>query len=950
MNNDTPKLKIKFVAGAFNKATERSGFQESKRYTKRVAEMNDIASTLDRYDEFASLSLAPSVYANDGQSEYGIKEIRQIHMGRDRLLPHQIEATKAFLKELRGFGLLADVVGSGKTYEACSVLSELSAKGKINTALLIVPSQVYDVWVEVLEMRFGLGKGVLLKIGDFLDDTLLTKGADKLFRPTAPMIVKTEDFAKWKEHMVDSVLFDVVVVDEAHNLCKEEGDNAKALKLLSVMMQAKKKAKKTYCVLLSATPHEGNLEEMFRLWYFIRCKGGNPEDFDVKNDADRTDGYRKEKEYYKSHICRGANTIMEFIENVKLSEVTLNFSEQFNEFLSKKGVADFDGLLKGEKKKLIDEFINEPENESIRNSVIDNVANAYHNGVLRSIMIRQPNDRIRKGKRIENLFFFPAKNKKDKFKIKGLKEETLYFYPDNALTDKAIQSANGEFYSVEEYVTQTKGNLSYKAGLATLYFDNRILQAFGLNDASFKKVNSLAFYWEQLRSGTTKKVATSTTSEENANLSFLPVYDGDIYKQKLISLKELLTKHKKERVIIFFDYDLKKEERVYDDVLQSLQTDENFAKRVIVGEQLDKDKIIAKFDKKDDAVLVVTDNAFTEGANLQKSSVIINFQVTPNPLSMEQRIGRIFRLGQENDVTIYSLADMTALEGYVLMYFNRIGLLTSNSGDAAIIAGANNNNMVTIRCSACGQVKLMSKEDYEAYKKNDSDEIYCAEHDTCKQQSARGMLMEEINSNEEKCDVCGQVLRRQGTEDGGQFHCLSVSSYGSGVMCSSGEKGDRTLYCRKICSIAHCNRFTSGAMKGKCPALNYYLENPNASDFDLEELCDSCKNAKSCLTKCRIGSYEGAIEGCKTCSESSCLPKPHVIRFDENWVALCPKCQEEGVRGKLRPVVARTFETYVRSAFDYQQDGGKSFCHNLAKECKKVAEIKEILSNDKTAK
>ena len=36
-------------------------------------------------------------------------------------------------------------------------------------------------------------------------------------------------------------------------------------------MATKKKANSTYCVLLSATPHSGNLEKMFRLWYFIRC-------------------------------------------------------------------------------------------------------------------------------------------------------------------------------------------------------------------------------------------------------------------------------------------------------------------------------------------------------------------------------------------------------------------------------------------------------------------------------------------------------------------------------------------------------------------------------------------------------------------------------------------------------------------------------------------------------
>lgn len=67
------------------------------------------------------------------------------------------------------------------------------------------------------------------------------------------------------------------------------------MKLLSLMMETKKKANMTYCLLLSATPHSGNLEHMFRLWYFIRCKGGNPGDFDEKDDKDRSADYNKEK-------------------------------------------------------------------------------------------------------------------------------------------------------------------------------------------------------------------------------------------------------------------------------------------------------------------------------------------------------------------------------------------------------------------------------------------------------------------------------------------------------------------------------------------------------------------------------------------------------------------------------------------------------------------------------
>ncbi len=938
MKNSEEKMKIIFTIDAFEKQVERSGLHDCKKYTKQVAEMNKHAEVLDRYDEFGSLTLKPSDYAKK-ETAYGIDR-KKFHSGEERILPHQIRATQAFLKELRGFGLLADVVGSGKTYEAGAVLSELAAKGKISTALIIAPSQVYNTWIEVLENNFGLGQGVLKTIGSSFNDEYFERCDDGMIRPNAPIIVKTEDFVKWREQDVQDVLFDVVVVDEAHNLCSEEGASAKAIKMLSILMQTKKKAKKTYCVLLSATPHSGNLENMFRLWYFIRCKGGLPSDFDEKDDADRTEGYRKEKEYYIKHICRGAVSVMEFINKVKLIEIKEKYSEAFSAFLSDKGISleEFNGLLDGIKKKLVNEFLFLPANEKIKKQIINSIANAYHNGVLRSIMIRQPNDRIRKGKKIENFLFFPAENKGKQLEVNGLNNKKIVVSVDKMYEAGGVKTDKAE-YSLHEYVRENKGEQLYSHAFADLFFNNGILSAFGLTDDKFLKKNSMKYYWEQ-----TKRTQMSVTGDMSNDISttFVPVFDKDVFKRKLEELNKILLKHANSRVIVFFDYDIEKSEVCHDKVLSALNSDKRFASRIIVGDKSDKSITEKQFNEKSDAVLVVIDGAFTEGANLQKSNVIVNFQITPNPLGMEQSIGRIFRLGQENDVVIYSFADMCALEGYVLTYFSSIGLMTSNSGDAAIIAGSNNDNMVTIRCPACKNVKLMSKEDYEAFKKEDSDAIYCCDNEECRQDGLRGKLMVEINSCEIKCESCGNIIKRQNSKEGGQYVCLSVNNTGKGGMCNNGEKGDRQLYCKKICAISHCDKFVNGYMKGKCEALNYYLENPSADDMVLMEKCENCDYASECPSRCRVGVGIDAISGCKTCENAGCTPKPHVINFNDKWEAECPVC-----KSKLKPVVARTFETYIRSAYTYQQDGGKSFCENLIKETEKVAEIQEILSNDK---
>jgi superfamily II DNA/RNA helicase len=64
-------------------------------------------------------------------------------------------------------------------------------------------------------------------------------------------------------------------------------------------------------------------------------------------------------------------------------------------------------------------------------------------------------------------------------------------------------------------------------------------------------------------------------------------------------------------------------------------------------------------------VLVTTDS-ISEGRNIQFCNVIVNYDLPWNPMSVEQRIGRIDRIGQERDVYVYNLALEGTVEDYVL--------------------------------------------------------------------------------------------------------------------------------------------------------------------------------------------------------------------------------------------------------------------------------------------
>jgi len=78
----------------------------------------------------------------------------------------------------------------------------------------------------------------------------------------------------------------------------------------------------------------------------------------------------------------------------------------------------------------------------------------------------------------------------------------------------------------------------------------------------------------------------------------------------------------------------------------------------------EKDQAIQQFRERG-GVLVTTDS-ISEGRNIQFCNVIVNYDLPWNPMSVEQRIGRIDRIGQDRDVYVFNLALNGTVEDYVL--------------------------------------------------------------------------------------------------------------------------------------------------------------------------------------------------------------------------------------------------------------------------------------------
>jgi Superfamily II DNA/RNA helicases, SNF2 family len=98
----------------------------------------------------------------------------------------------------------------------------------------------------------------------------------------------------------------------------------------------------------------------------------------------------------------------------------------------------------------------------------------------------------------------------------------------------------------------------------------------------------------------------------------------------------------------------------------------------------EKEQIVENFEE-DGGILVSTD-AMSEGRNLQFCNIMVNMDLPWNPMRVEQRIGRIHRIGQERDVYVFNMALKDTIEEYVLdRLYHKIDLFQQSVGELSSI-------------------------------------------------------------------------------------------------------------------------------------------------------------------------------------------------------------------------------------------------------------------------
>lgn len=164
---------------------------------------------------------------------------------------YQTETVRRVLRHFRGRALLADEVGLGKTIEAIMVLREYQLRGMVRRVLVLVPPSLVGQWESELVEKAGLQPLVAGDVdakGDFWRKDGLILASQALARLPRHAAVLAEQ------------AWDLVIVDEAHRL---KSRTTLAWKLVDAL-------KSRFLLMLTATPVETDLEELYNLVTLLR--------------------------------------------------------------------------------------------------------------------------------------------------------------------------------------------------------------------------------------------------------------------------------------------------------------------------------------------------------------------------------------------------------------------------------------------------------------------------------------------------------------------------------------------------------------------------------------------------------------------------------------------------------------------------------------------------------
>ncbi len=455
----------------------------------------------------------------------------------------QEETARKVLKSFRGRSLLADEVGLGKTIEALIVLKEYIERGMVKTVLILTPTPLVSQWKQELKSKFEL---------DFpsTDDPEFQSGTKDFWQK--PRLLASINQAKSKKNFstVTQREYDMIIVDEAHHLKNKTTLNWKLVNAL----------KKRFLLLLTATPVENNLMELYNL--------------------------------------------ITLLKPGQLKTVTA-FRQEF--------------MTRGD--------ATDPRNRTKLKELLGQVM-------------------IRNTRAVARINIPPRYARTIRVKA-GNQEQAFYERITSLVKDINRVDGKGNKLLLK--------NLLEEAGSS--------LRAVGLTlERMLAKRELLNRQQDEIRAILNLCKSMDDTRKNKTLLKLLKSSPGKI----ILFVKFLGTL----------------------DELSDFLSWENIPHCLFHGGMTNKEKDLQiELFKKEKNVLLTTEIG-GEGRNLQFCHQMINYDLPWNPMKIEQRIGRIHRIGQENEVLIYNLCASGSIEDYILNILDRkINMFEMVIGEIDMILG-----------------------------------------------------------------------------------------------------------------------------------------------------------------------------------------------------------------------------------------------------------------------
>jgi superfamily II DNA or RNA helicase len=517
------------------------------------------------------------------------------------LNPHQIEAALfAFRSPLSRGAILADEVGLGKTIEAGLIISQLWAERR-RKILVIVPTTLRKQWAQELADKFFLPS-------DIFDSGMFNarkkSGSTNPLAETARIAICSYNFARAQKETIDSVKWDLVVVDEAHRLRNVFKSGNKIARAIKDAVQTRPK------VLLTATPLQNSLLELHGLVSFLdEHLFGDLTAFKAQYlrgplDQPRFDDLKKRIRPICQRTLR--RQVTEYVRFTNRIPITQDFTptaeeQELYDSVSRYLWRDELNALPASQRKLMTLVL-----RKLLASSTFAIA-----GTLKSLTERLEAMRV-------SVTAATAPPEKDFEAFDEMAEE----WAEEEATPGADSSteAHDKQASIQEEIEE----LAKYHDLATSITHNAKGQAL---------LRALALGFEKLAALSANRKAVVFTESRRTQEYLRELLESNGYAGEVMTFNGTNTDTRSTRI-----YEAWRARRAGEEIVTGSRTVDIRA------------ALIEHF--QDHASIMVATEAAAEGVNLQFCSLVVNYDLPWNPQRIEQRIGRCHRYGQKHDVVV----------------------------------------------------------------------------------------------------------------------------------------------------------------------------------------------------------------------------------------------------------------------------------------------------------